>query len=83
MNEADTEANAKAIDSLLNYETVKYFGNEAHEARRYDQALQRYEAARSTSRTSLLDAQYRPGGDHRHRPHHHHVMAGRGCQPGA
>ncbi len=43
MNERDTEANTKAIDSLLNYETVKYFGNEEHEARRYDVALARYE----------------------------------------
>ena len=38
MNDTDQEANTKAIDSLLNYETVKYFGNEAHEARRYDDA---------------------------------------------
>ena len=53
MNEMDTEANSKAVDSLLNYETVKYFGNEAHEARRYDQALQRYEHAAVLSRTSL------------------------------
>ena len=37
MNEIDTEAQTKAVDSLLNYETVKYFGNEAHEARRYDE----------------------------------------------
>ena len=36
MNETDTEANTKAIDTLLNYETVKYFGNEEHEAARYD-----------------------------------------------
>src|SRR5258708_5231611 len=40
MNERDSEANTKAIDSLLNYETVKYFGNEDHEARRFDRALQ-------------------------------------------
>jgi ATP-binding cassette subfamily B protein len=53
MNDADTEANIKAVDSLLNYETVKYFGNEAHEARRYDQALQVYERAAVISRTSL------------------------------
>jgi len=53
MNEADEEANTKAIDSLLNYETVKYFSNEAHEARRYDVALQRYEKAGVASRTSL------------------------------
>jgi ABC-type transport system involved in Fe-S cluster assembly fused permease/ATPase subunit len=53
MNESDTEANTKAIDSLLNYETVKYFGNEAHEARRYDVSMQRYEAAAVKSLTTL------------------------------
>jgi len=53
MNEADEEANTKAIDSLLNYETVKYFNNEPHETRRYDVALQRYEKAGVASRTSL------------------------------
>ncbi|HEX2841227.1 ABC transporter ATP-binding protein/permease [Hyphomicrobium sp.] len=45
MNESDTEANTKAIDSLLNYETVKYFGNEEAEARRYDASMARYEKA--------------------------------------
>jgi ABC-type transport system involved in Fe-S cluster assembly fused permease/ATPase subunit len=45
MNESDTEANTKAIDSLLNYETVKYFGNEDAEARRYDASMARYEKA--------------------------------------
>lgn len=45
MNEADTEANSKAIDSLLNYETVKYFGNEGMESRRFDVSMARYEAA--------------------------------------
>ena len=45
MNDSDTEANTKAVDSLLNYETVKYFGNEAHEARRFDASMARYEAA--------------------------------------
>jgi ATP-binding cassette subfamily B protein len=53
MNERDQEANTKAIDSLLNYETVKYFGNEAHEARRYDQALGRYERAAVKNQVSL------------------------------
>jgi len=57
MNDADTESNAKAIDSLLNYETVKYFGNEAHEARRYDVGRRRYEIAaiRSSRTLSLLN----------------------------
>jgi ABC-type transport system involved in Fe-S cluster assembly fused permease/ATPase subunit len=53
MNETDAEANTKAIDSLLNYETVKYFGNEEHEAGRFDNALQRYERAAVKSQVSL------------------------------
>ena len=44
-NDADTDASTKAIDSLLNFETVKYFGNEEHEARRYDKSMERYEKA--------------------------------------
>ncbi len=53
MNELDSKANTRAIDSLLNYETVKYFGNEEYEARRYDEGLQRYESAAIRSQTSL------------------------------
>ena len=53
MNEMDSKANTRAIDSLLNYETVKYFGNERFEAGRYDENLQRYEKAVVTSETSL------------------------------
>jgi ATP-binding cassette subfamily B protein len=53
MNETDQDANTKAIDSLLNYETVKYFGNEAHETRRYDESLSRYERAYVRSETTL------------------------------
>jgi ATP-binding cassette subfamily B protein len=53
MNEADSEANTKAIDSLLNFETVKYFGNEDHEAARYDVGLKAYEQAAVRSRVSL------------------------------
>ena len=53
MNRTDEEANTKAVDSLLNYETVKYFGNEGHEARRFDSALERYEKAAVLSRTTL------------------------------
>ncbi len=45
MNDSDTEANTKAIDSLLNFETVKYFGNEELEARRFDSSMARYESA--------------------------------------
>ena len=68
MNERDSEANTKAIDSLLNYETVKYFGNEEYEARRYDESLQRYERAAVRSQTLAVAAQHRPGRDHRDRP---------------
>ena len=53
MNEFDTEANTKAIDSLLNYETVKYFGAEQREASRYDQSMARYERASVKTYTSL------------------------------
>ena len=53
MNESDTEANTKAIDSLLNYETVKYFGAEEREARRYDQSMAAYEQASVKAYTSL------------------------------
>ncbi len=53
MNEMDSKANTRAIDSLINYETVKYFGNESFEARRYDENLSRYESAVVTSETSL------------------------------
>ncbi|WP_026355000.1 ABCB family ABC transporter ATP-binding protein/permease [Massilia niastensis] len=53
MNDLDSKANTKAIDSLLNYETVKYFGNEDYEARRYDQGLQSFENAAVRSQTSL------------------------------
>ena len=53
MNELDSQANTKAIDSLLNYETVKYFGNEDFEARRYDVSLQHWEKAAIKSQTSL------------------------------
>lgn len=53
MNEKDTEANTRAIDSLLNYETVKYFGNEVHEADRYDKSLASYEHAAVKSVLSL------------------------------
>jgi ATP-binding cassette subfamily B protein len=53
MNELDSRANSRAIDSLLNYETVKYFGNEAFEARRYDESLERWEDAAVKSQTSL------------------------------
>ncbi len=53
MNESDNEARAKSVDSLLNYETVKYFGNEAHEAARFDRALASYEKAAVRSQVSL------------------------------
>ncbi|MCC0027977.1 MAG: ABC transporter ATP-binding protein/permease [Brucellaceae bacterium] len=53
MNDSDTDANTKAIDSLLNYETVKYFNNEAMEADRFDRSMARYEKAATQTWTSL------------------------------
>jgi ATP-binding cassette subfamily B protein len=53
MNDSDTDANTKAVDSLLNYETVKYFGAEAREASRYDRSMERYESASTQTYTSL------------------------------
>jgi ATP-binding cassette subfamily B protein len=53
MNESDTDANAKAVDSLLNFETVKYFGAEARERARYDRSLAQYERASVKTYTSL------------------------------
>jgi ATP-binding cassette subfamily B protein len=58
MNAADTDASTKAVDSLLNFETVKYFGNEAYEADRYDGAMARYEksAIRTWQSLAVLNA---------------------------
>ncbi len=53
MNKSDTEANSKAIDSLLNFETVKYFGNEEMEAERFDESMAGYEKAATKTWTSL------------------------------
>ncbi|MCC0043646.1 MAG: ABC transporter ATP-binding protein/permease [Brucellaceae bacterium] len=53
MNDSDTDANTKAVDSLLNYETVKYFNNEDMEARRFDRSMARYEDAATKTWTSL------------------------------
>jgi ATP-binding cassette, subfamily B, heavy metal transporter len=53
MNDMDSKANTQAIDSLLNYETVKYFGNETWEAQRYDAHMQKWEAAAIRNQTSL------------------------------
>ncbi|BAU49460.1 metal ABC transporter permease [Sulfurifustis variabilis] len=53
MNEMDSKANTRAIDSLINYETVKYFNNEGYESRRYDETLQAWEKAAIRNQTSL------------------------------
>ncbi len=53
MNDLDSKANTRAVDSLINYETVKYFGNEDYEARRYDHSMQNWETAAVKSQTSL------------------------------
>ncbi len=54
MNEADSASNTRAVDSLLNFETVKYFTNENFEAQRYDEGLRRWEQARRNNRLSLF-----------------------------
>ena len=53
MNDTDSAANTRAVDSLLNYETVKYFNNEEYEARRYDEQMHKWEDAATTSQISL------------------------------
>ena len=53
MNDSDTDANTKAVDSLLNYETVKYFNNEGHETRRFDKSMAKYANASIQAQTSL------------------------------
>ena len=68
MNQTDQDANTKAIDSLLNYETVKYFGNEPHEIRRYDESLTRYETRLCAVGDLAERAEQRPGLHHRARP---------------
>ncbi len=83
MNESDSEAQSKAVDSLLNYETVKYFGNEAHEARRFDEALARYERAAVQQPGDAEHAQPGPGGDHRRGPRLVMLMAADGVRDGS
>ncbi len=53
MNQSDQDANTKAVDSLLNYETVKYFNNEGHETRRFDKSMEKYSRASIQAQTSL------------------------------
>ncbi len=62
MNDRDTEANTKAVDGLLNYETVKYFGNEEYEAERYDTSMEAYERAAVRSIVSLAAVNIGQGG---------------------
>lgn len=63
MNDSDTDANTKSVDSLLNFETVKYFGNEKMEAARFDVAMERYEAAANETWYSLSWLNMGQGGD--------------------
>ena len=75
--EADTKASASAVDSLLNYETVKYFNNEAHEATRYDASLRQMEEANVKSLQDPGGAQRRPERDRRDRRDRADVEGGR------
>ncbi len=61
MNQSDTDASTKAVDSLLNFETVKYFNNEAHETARFDKAMAKYANASISDPDFALRAQHRPG----------------------
>lgn len=58
MNKADNEAGSKAIDSLINYESVKYFGNEQHEIDQYDEHLKKFEKASLQTNTSLASLNF-------------------------
>ncbi len=61
MNQSDTDANTKAVDSLLNYETVKYFNNEEHETRRFDKSMERYAERLDPGADFAVGSQHRPG----------------------
>jgi ABC-type transport system involved in Fe-S cluster assembly fused permease/ATPase subunit len=81
MNVLDSQANTQAFDSLLNYETVKYFGNERMELERYDGTLTRVGGVRGQEPEFHVAAELRPGQHHRARRHGHHVLRrpGRGA----
>jgi hypothetical protein len=76
MNQTDQDANTKAIDSLLNYETVKYFNNEPHEAKRYDASLERYERAYIRSEVTLNALNMGQAAIIAGRPHGRHADGG-------
>ncbi len=81
MNESDTEANTKAIDSLLNYETVKYFSAEQREATRYDHSMERYERNSVKTYTSLAVLNTGQAVIFTVGPHRHHAdVRDRGAQ---
>jgi len=81
MNDLDSKANSRAIDSLLNYETVKYFGNEEYEARRYDHNMEHWESAAVRNQTSPCFSERRTECHYRHWHHGADVAGGRrGCQ---
>ena len=61
MNDSDTDANTKAINSLLNFETVKYFSNERMEAERFDRSMARYESRGDQDLDLARLAELRPG----------------------
>ena len=64
MNQSDTDANTKAVDSLLNFETVKYFNNEKHETRRFDVSMEKYARRLHPVADFAVHPEHRPGRDH-------------------
>jgi ABC-type multidrug transport system fused ATPase/permease subunit len=82
MNQSDNDANTKAIDSLLNFETVKYFGNEEMESRRFDQLHGALRVGGHQDLDLAGLAQLRPGADLRHRHDHRHDPVGAGGAEG-
>ena len=79
MNKQDTDANQKAIDSLLNYETVKYFGAEEREAQRYDRSMEKFETASPENNLFPSSPEFGPIHHHYHGDRNRHADGGNRC----